>query len=66
VIPCNPRRLNKDGILKGLKGGAVFSKDEYYTTKRIVNRDDKAYIGYSPAGLRENLNLILFCYRSWL
>ncbi|XP_063682882.1 uncharacterized protein LOC134817592 isoform X2 [Bolinopsis microptera] len=45
-------RLNKDGELKGQKGGVVYSKDEFYTTQRIVNMDDKAYIGYSPAGLQ--------------
>ena len=43
--------------MKGAKGGVVYSKDDYYTTERIVNMDDKAYIGYSPSSLRESADL---------
>lgn len=44
-------RLNKGGVVKTSPGSMVYPKGNYYTTERIVNLGDKAYIGYTPVGM---------------
>ena len=50
-LTCVIVRLNEGGALKSSKTGVVYNKGSYYTTERIVNLGNKAYIGYAPVGM---------------